>query len=89
LSRDVVYSSYPPGQSFELFEIRPPWRGDPKEKLDHPYAKATFVKIKKVWKIYWQRADLKWHRYDPVPTRASLEDVLAVIEQDEYHCFYG
>jgi len=77
------------GQSFELFEIRPPWRGDPKEKLEHPYAKATFVKTQKVWKIYWQRADLKWHRYEPVPTQASLEDVLAMIEHDEYHCFYG
>lgn len=77
------------GQSVELFEIRPVWRGSPGEKHELPYAKATFVKTQRVWKIYWQRADLKWHRYEPVPTQAHLEDVLAVIEQDECHCFYG
>ncbi|MGH8716972.1 MAG: DUF3024 domain-containing protein [Burkholderiales bacterium] len=31
----------------------------------HPVAKATYVKAQDVWKVFWQRADLKWHRYDP------------------------
>lgn len=26
-----------------------------------PAAKATYVRKTDRWKIYWQRADLKWH----------------------------
>ena len=48
------------GQSVEIFEIRPQWR-DPAVKIESPIAKTTYVKSKKVWKIYWMRADLKWH----------------------------
>jgi hypothetical protein len=36
-----------------------------------------------------QRADLKWHSYQPAPEVAFIEDFLAVIEKDEYHCFFG
>ena len=77
------------GQSIEIFEIRPVWRGDPKETIEIRVAKATYVKTQKAWKIYWQRADLKWHRYDPGLSVPSLEEVLAIINQDEYGCFYG
>jgi len=77
------------GQSVELFETRPVWRGEPGEKMERPVAKATYVKSTSLWKIYWQRADLKWHRYDPNPEVKQLEDFLAVVERDEYCCFYG
>ena len=75
-------------QSVELFEIRPVWRG-PGEYMEQPIAKATFVKTEKIWKIYWQRADLRWHRYDPKPSASTIEDFLAAVEEDEYACFYG
>jgi len=77
------------GQSVEMFEIRPVWKGQPGEKMELPFAKATYVKSKAVWKVYWQRADLKWHRYEPNSEVKSLEDFLAVVEKDEYCCFYG
>ena len=32
------------GQSVEIFEIRPVWKGAPGEKMEHPVAKATYVK---------------------------------------------
>src|SRR5687767_7046075 len=54
------------GLSVELFEIRPAW-DNPKVKIDAPFAKATYVNTEKIWKVYWQRADLKWHRYQPDP----------------------
>ncbi len=47
------------------------------------------MKRHNVWRIYWQRADLKWHRYDPTPEADSIEEVLAIAERDEYGCFYG
>lgn len=76
------------GQSVEIFEIRPAWN-NPNENIEQFVVKATFVKNQKIWKIYWQRADLKWHGYQPHPEAASLEEVLAVVEKDQYACFFG
>ena len=75
-------------QSFEIFEIRPQW-DDPTKKTESPIAKATYVKIKKEWKLYWMRADLKWHSYTPSPVSKSLEKILEVIGQDSHNCFWG
>ena len=36
-----------------------------------------------------QRADLRWHRYDPEPEAGRIEDVLNILNRDEYGCFYG
>jgi hypothetical protein len=75
-------------QSLELFEIRPRW-DNPKEILEHSFAKTTFVKKTRSWKVYWMRQDLKWHRYDPVPEVASLEEFLATVSEDALSCFRG
>ena len=77
------------GQSVEIFEIQPVWRGKPGEKLESSVAKATYVKLHDTWKLYWQLADRKWHRYDPDEIIETLEEVLAVVDRDEYGCFYG
>lgn len=77
------------GQSIEIFEIRPVWRGKPGELMEHSVAKTTFVRTQGIWKVYWQRADLKWHRYDPDAEVSNLEGFIAVVERDEYCCFYG
>ena len=36
------------GQSVEMFEIRPVWKGQSGEKMEHPFAKATYVKSKAI-----------------------------------------
>ena len=76
------------GQSVELFEVRPVW-DRPQEKREHPVAKATFVRRQAIWKIYWRRAVLKWHRYEPLPEVANLDNFLAEVAKDEYGCFRG
>lgn len=76
------------GQSFEIFEIRPQW-DDPNKTIEAPIAKATFVKSKRRWKLFWMRSDMKWHAHTPIATAKSLEDALNVIEEDAYHCFWG
>lgn len=75
-------------QSVEIFEIRPVWN-NPKEKIELPVAKATYVKKSNIWKIYWQRADLKWHSYEPEAEVKFIEQFVAVVEQDNYACFWG
>jgi hypothetical protein len=76
------------GQSLELFEICPRWN-NPAEVFEEATAKATYVKKTKSWKIFWQRQDLKWHRYDPVPKVDTLDEFLSVVEEDEHACFQG
>lgn len=75
-------------QSVVIFEIRPVW-DNPANKIEEMVAKATFVATKGIWKIYWQRADLKWHRYVPHPTAKRFEEFLEVVEQDDFCCFWG
>lgn len=76
------------GQSVELFEVRPQW-DDPSQRMERPVAKATFVRTQRRWKIFWMRADLKWHGYQPNAEVAQVEDFLAVVARDEYGCFWG
>jgi Protein of unknown function (DUF3024) len=75
-------------QSIELFEIRPVWN-DASRQQEQRFAKATFVRSRDQWHIFWQRADLKWHRYGKHPSAATLVKVLAVIDEDGYGCFFG
>jgi len=76
------------GQSFEIFEIRPRWK-QPNITQEISVAKATYVKSKNIWKLYWKRADLKWHGYDFLANTNSLQDVLKEIGKDPFCCFWG
>ncbi len=76
------------GQSIEIFEIRPMWR-NPEQKNEIPIAKTTFVASQKIWRVFWQRADLKWHRFGPNPEVHSLEEFLDIVDRDENGCFFG
>lgn len=76
------------GQSVEIFEIRPRWR-EPSVKHEHPVAKVTYIRSRGVWKVFWLRADLKWHGYEPTLFVGSIEKFLDVVEKDEYACFWG
>ncbi len=77
------------GQSVEVFEIRPVWRGPPGAKHEGAVAKATYVRTRNRWRVFWQRRDLRWHRYDPRPEVASIEDFVALVHEDAHACFFG
>lgn len=76
------------GQSIILFEIRPQWN-KPEIIHEHPFAKTTFVKAKSNWKVFWMRADSKWHSYMPQPTVKRLSEFTTLVEEDQHHCFFG
>ena len=76
------------GQSLELFEIRPRY-DDPSTKIEESVAKTTYVRKSNSWKIFWKRADLRWHRYDPEPEVRTLEEFFEIVEKDHYGCFKG
>ena len=75
-------------QSILLHEIRPDWQH--REIIrQYPFAKTTYVKRQRIWKIYWIRSNLKWYAYDPRPAVKSLKQFLEIVKADEYHCFFG
>lgn len=76
------------GYSIEIFEIRPVWCR-PSEYQESPVAKATFTKTQQIWKIYWQRSDLRWHSYPPKPQVRALEEFIAEVDADPHGCFWG
>jgi len=75
-------------QSIEIFEIRPSWK-NPKETKETPVAKTTFVSSKNHWKVFWMRADLKWHGYTPKLEVKTLAEFLKLVEEDKHGCFWG
>ncbi len=77
------------GQSVEIFEIRPPWRDLQKEKRESPVAKATYVRTRGVWRVFWQRRDLKWHSYEPKPEVKSVDEFALLVSEDTHACFFG
>lgn len=76
------------GQSIEIFEVRPEWR-NPEKTIEIPVAKCTYVRTQGTWKVYWQRQDLRWHRYEPDPEVKSIEAFFELVDRDEYACFFG
>ncbi|MFT6895726.1 MAG: hypothetical protein ACJA13_000123 [Paraglaciecola sp.] len=88
LRNEVDISYRISNQSVEIFEIRPDFR-DPKQKIELFVAKATYVKSQNIWKIYWQKSDLKWHKYEPNPTVKLFEEFLSVVGKDQYECFFS
>ena len=77
------------GQSLEIFERRPAWRGATGETIALPVAKATFVRSRDHWRVYWQRADLRWHRYEPAQEVRTVQEFLDLVDEDTYSCFFG
>ena len=71
-----------------ISEIRPHWR-NPGEEMDTPIAKIKYVRSANEWRLYWMRADLKWHGYDPHPVGKNLEELVEVVDEDAYCCFFG
>lgn len=57
--------------------------------MAHSVAKATYVRTQECWKVFWLRADLKWHSYSPMPVVDSIEKFLALVEADNHACFFG
>ena len=87
--RDELDLSYKiENQSIIIFEIRPKFKSVT-EKIECLIAKTTFVKTNNSWKVFWQRADLKWHLYKPQPVVKTLKDFTQLVNDDIYHCFWG
>lgn len=76
------------GYDVEIFEQRPHWR-EPEETVEAPVAKIKYVRKWNEWRLYWQRADLKWHAYEPLSSSKDLKELVDEVDSDPYACFFG
>jgi hypothetical protein len=76
------------GRSVIIFLSRPLYR-DPSRLGTEDVAKARYAPSRDLWKIYWLKADLKWHIYQPLPEVSQISTFLAEVESDPYCCFRG
>ena len=75
-------------QAIELFLVRPAF-DRPGESVEASIAKVQYVRCSDTWRLFWKRADGKWHRYPPCPETESLVAALGVIHEDANACFFG
>jgi hypothetical protein len=76
------------GSTITIVSVRPRF-DDPSSKIDHPIARVRWIGTKKEWRMYWMRADLKWHAYEPASAIRSISDALEEVHRDPYGCFFG
>jgi len=76
------------GESVFIMEIRPAW-DDSGRIMEFENAKATYIKSRDHWKIFWKRADMKWHGYQPYSTAKTIEEFVKVVSEDSISCFWG
>ncbi|HHZ68959.1 MAG TPA: DUF3024 domain-containing protein [Methylococcaceae bacterium] len=85
---DQLYIDYRlEDQVLYLFEVRPRW-DEPNIKAETMVAKLWYIKKDKLWKLYWQRQNMKWHLYEGGINK-NLEPLLVQVNEDNYGCFWG
>ena len=76
------------GPEVVIVEVRPRY-DDKTRKIDHPVVRAKWIASRKTWRVYWRRADGKWHSYRPLPEARTLGAVMAEVHHDPHCCFFG
>ena len=79
------------GHAVSIFEERVPWDGRGGAWTRMGVARFRYVRSEKAWKLYWMRADLRWHLYEPDPGEmpTDLEALLRLVEEDRLGAFFG
>lgn len=76
------------GQEVVVSEIRPSF-SNPEVTTQHAVAKAKWIGAQNRWKLYWMRADLKWHLYEPGAHLTDIKSIIGEIDRDPHGCFWG
>ncbi len=76
------------GHGVVIIERRPRWDNQT-EWTESPVAKLKFIRSAGKWRLYWMRADQKWHEYPRPSSSHRLEDLVQEIDADPLACFFG
>lgn len=71
-----------------IIERRPRWDNQT-EWTELPVAKLKFIRTAAKWRLYWMRADMKWHEYPGLSSSNRLSDLVQEIDTDPLACFFG
>jgi hypothetical protein len=76
------------GQDVLIIEVRTVW-DDPTRWMEHGIAKIRFNRAANEWRLFWQRASLKWQAYEPLAKSRELSVLVEEIDRDPNGCFFG
>jgi len=76
------------GHDVVIFERRPRW-DNKSEWTETPIAKIKFIRSADKWRLYWMRADMKWHEYPGLSSSNRLADLVQEIDADPLACSFG
>jgi len=87
--RDKVRLSFRiEGNVIDLFEVRPRFRV-PRQWQEEGVARFRYVQSRRVWRLYCQYRDLRWHEYEPHFEARSFDELLTEVDQDPTGIFWG
>lgn len=73
-----------------IVERRAPLRADDgPEWSSFPIARLRYTKTSKTWSLFWRDRNLRFHEHDQVAPSATIDDLLAEIDRDPTHIFWG
>lgn len=59
------------------------------EWTETPVATLKFIRSAGKWRLYWMRADMKWHEYPGLFSSHRLDKLVQEIDADPLACFFG
>lgn len=73
-----------------IVERRAPWREDlGPEWTTFPIARLHYTAKDKTWTLYWRDRNLRFHRYDLAEPSTHIDDLIAEVDRDPTHIFWG
>lgn len=76
------------GTEAVLFEERPAFQR-PREWREMGVAKFRYVGTQRLWRLYCQHRDLRWHSYEALPAAPSFKRLLDEVAADPTGIFWG
>jgi DUF3024 family protein len=76
------------GTEVVLFEERPAFQ-PPHDWREMPIAKFKYVGTQKLWRLYCQHRDLRWHAYEALPAAPRFAKLLDEVAADPTGIFWG
>lgn len=87
--KDKLHLTYEvKGHEVVIVERRPRWDNET-EWTETPVANLKFIRSANKWRLYWMRADMKWHKYSGLSSSHRLDVLLQEIDADPLACFFG
>jgi hypothetical protein len=77
------------GDAVTLFEHRAPWRQGDTEWTAMPIAQLRYGQKTGQWTLYCADRNDKWHIYPELEATKDIDAILAEIDKDPIHIFWG